>query len=67
MADGLAGSFWGDIFQFYLTPDLSKNASAPVQVSFNSTAPHPEEGSIVWKHGNYYYLFISSGRFATCL
>ncbi|KAJ7475441.1 glycoside hydrolase family 43 protein [Mycena galericulata] len=55
------GSFWDDIFQLSLTPNLTAVNSHPVGVSFNSTSPNPEEGSFVWKHDSFYYLFISSG------
>ncbi|KAJ7249258.1 glycoside hydrolase family 43 protein [Mycena rebaudengoi] len=55
------GSFWGDIHQLSLTRDLKTVTSSPTQVSFNSTSPNAEEGAFVWKHGSFYYLFISSG------
>ncbi|KAF8181645.1 glycoside hydrolase family 43 protein [Mycena galopus ATCC 62051] len=52
-----------DIFQIPLTQDLRSVAvdSNPVQVSFNSTSPNPEEGAFVWKHDSFFYLFVSSG------
>ncbi|KAF7376731.1 Arabinan endo-1,5-alpha-L-arabinosidase [Mycena sanguinolenta] len=56
------GSFWDNIFQVSLTKDLRTVTSSPVQVSFNSTSPNPEEGAFVWKHGSFFYLFISSGE-----
>ncbi|OBZ69045.1 putative arabinan endo-1,5-alpha-L-arabinosidase A [Grifola frondosa] len=55
------GSFWSDLFQVNLAADLKMVISSPVQVSFNSTPPQPEEGSFIWKHGNFHYLFFSSG------
>ncbi|EJF59885.1 glycoside hydrolase family 43 protein [Dichomitus squalens LYAD-421 SS1] len=55
------GSFWSDIFQVDLGSNFQSTTSSPVQVSFNSTSPQPEEGSFVWKHGSFYYLFFSSG------
>ena len=57
------GSFWGDIFQTKLsTNGLTKVASAtPYQLELNATLPRPSEGSFVYKNGNYYYLFFSSG------
>ncbi|KAJ7466917.1 glycoside hydrolase family 43 protein [Mycena latifolia] len=55
------GSFWDDIFQVSLTKNLTAVTSTPVQVSFNSTSPNPEEGAFIWKHESFFYLFISSG------
>ncbi|KAJ7213138.1 glycoside hydrolase family 43 protein [Mycena pura] len=55
------GSFWDNIFQVELSKDLKTVISSPMQVSFNSTPPNPEEGSFIWKHDSFYYLFISSG------
>ncbi|RDX52372.1 glycoside hydrolase family 43 protein [Lentinus brumalis] len=55
------GSFWSNLFQINLGSNLQSVSSSPVQVSFNSTSPQPEEGSFVWKHGSSYYLFFSSG------
>ncbi|KAJ7057709.1 glycoside hydrolase family 43 protein [Mycena amicta] len=55
------GSFWDDIFQLHLSKDLKTVISNPVQLSFNSTLPNAEEGSFIWKHDSFYYLFISSG------
>jgi arabinan endo-1,5-alpha-L-arabinosidase len=51
-----------DIFQVSLARDLKTVIGHPVQVSFNSTSPNPEEGAFVWKHGSFFYLFISSGE-----
>ncbi|KAI0667727.1 glycosyl hydrolase [Trametes maxima] len=55
------GSYWGDIYQFELDDDFKTPATNPVQVAHNSTAPSPVEGSFVWKHDSFYYLFTSSG------
>ncbi|KAJ7354462.1 glycoside hydrolase family 43 protein [Mycena albidolilacea] len=55
------GSFWDDIFQVSLSKDLRTVISSPVQASFNSTSPNPEEGAFIWKHDSFFYLFISSG------
>ncbi|KAI8978699.1 endo-1,5-alpha-L-arabinosidase [Trametes punicea] len=56
------GSYWGDIYQFNLASDFQTVTSSPVQVAHNSTPPSPVEGSFVWKHGDFYYLFTSSGQ-----
>ncbi|KAI0647856.1 glycoside hydrolase family 43 protein [Trametes meyenii] len=55
------GSFWSNIFQIKLGSNFQSTSGSPVQVSFNSTSPQPEEGAFVWKHGSFYYLFFSSG------
>ncbi|KDQ57494.1 glycoside hydrolase family 43 protein [Jaapia argillacea MUCL 33604] len=55
------GSFWADIFQVELAYNFQNVTSVPEQISFNSTAPQAEEGSFVYKHGEYYYLFLSEG------
>ena len=50
-----------NMFQVNFGCNSQSVTSSPVQVSFNSTAPQPEEGAFVWKHGSFYYLFFSSG------
>ncbi|EMD39838.1 glycoside hydrolase family 43 protein [Gelatoporia subvermispora B] len=50
-----------DIFQVNIANDFFTVDSNPRQVSFNSTPPQPEEGAFLWKHGDFYYLFFSSG------
>ncbi|CCM00536.1 uncharacterized protein FIBRA_02570 [Fibroporia radiculosa] len=55
------GSFWGDLFQIPLTPNLMAGVGTPQEVSLNSSDTHAEEGSFVYKHDNYYYLFLSAG------
>ncbi|KAI0632307.1 endo-1,5-alpha-L-arabinosidase [Trametes polyzona] len=56
------GSYWNDIHQFNLGSDFKTVQGDPVQVAFNSTPPSPVEGAFVWKHGDFYYLFTSSGQ-----
>ncbi|OJT10233.1 hypothetical protein TRAPUB_13253 [Trametes pubescens] len=56
------GSYWGDIYQFNLGNDFKTVATDPVQVAHNSTPPSPVEGSFVWKNGDFFYLFTSSGQ-----
>ena len=50
-----------DLYQVNLGSNFQSVSTSPVQVSFNSTSPQPEEGSFVRKHGSYYYFFFSSG------
>ncbi|KLO05877.1 endo-1,5-alpha-L-arabinosidase [Schizopora paradoxa] len=59
------GSFWSNIFYVDLTNDGQSPLAGftPVQLSFNSTSPQPEEGGFIYKPSGseYYYLFFSSG------
>ncbi|KAI0769077.1 glycoside hydrolase family 43 protein [Trametes elegans] len=54
-------AFPSDIYQVNLGSNFQTVSGSATQVSFNSTNPQPEEGAFVWKHGNFYYLFFSSG------
>ncbi|EMD39678.1 glycoside hydrolase family 43 protein [Gelatoporia subvermispora B] len=60
------GSYWENIFQFNLTGNSETVMGSPKQVAFNSTIkgnnPRPVEGSFLWPHGDFYYLFFSSGQ-----
>jgi arabinan endo-1,5-alpha-L-arabinosidase len=57
------GSFFGDLWQLPLTPDLTKVAASPaaVQVSIDPAIPRPEEGSYLSYHAGWYYLRSSHG------
>ena len=56
------GSFWGDIFQTTMNADATMvSGDAPYQIELNDTGTRPSEGSYVFEHGDYYYLFFSSG------
>lgn len=56
------GSFWGDIFQTELSADALTAAGGDIyNIEFNSTGARPSEGPYVFQHGDYYYLFWSSG------
>jgi arabinan endo-1,5-alpha-L-arabinosidase len=58
------GSYWNDIFQVPLTSSANATVSGktPIQLAYNSTASHSEEGSFVYYYQNYYYLFYSQGE-----
>ena len=66
-ADGTAylnyGSFFGDIWQLILTPDLLSvpTASSAVQVSIDPAGTRPEEGGFMSYHERWYYLWFSHG------
>lgn len=56
------GSFWGDIFQTTLTEGaLTVSGAAPYQIELNDTGTRPSEGAYIFEHGEYFYLFFSSG------
>lgn len=55
------GSFWGDIYQVELETPLKVGSNTPHQIAYNETLNHREEGSFMYQHGAYHYLFISSG------
>ncbi|KAJ5093457.1 hypothetical protein N7456_009318 [Penicillium angulare] len=55
------GSFWEDIFQVELTSALKVGSNTPYQIAYNASLNHRIEGSFLYEHGDYYYLFFSSG------
>ena len=60
-SSSLTENVQSDLYQVDLTSNFESTTGSTKQVAFNSTSPQPEEGSFVWKHGSYYYLFFSSG------
>lgn len=55
------GSFWNDIYQVEMESPLKVGSAAPHQLAYNSTLNHREEGSFMFKHGEFYYLLYSAG------
>ncbi|KAB8076414.1 putative arabinan endo-1,5-alpha-L-arabinosidase A [Aspergillus leporis] len=55
------GSFWNDIFQVTMNSAATKSTSASSNIAFQPSGTHAEEGPYMFKSGNYYYLFYSSG------
>lgn len=55
------GSFWQDIFQVKLNGAATRSTSNAVNVAFDPAGTHPAEGSYLFKYGDTYYLFYSSG------
>jgi arabinan endo-1,5-alpha-L-arabinosidase len=55
------GSFWSDIKQIRLDPATGKvlAGAARTSVAFRPTAPQAEEAAFLYRHGSYYYLFVS--------
>lgn len=55
------GSFWNDIYQVEMESPLRIGSATPRQLSFNETLNHREEGAVMFKHANFYYLLYSGG------
>ncbi|KAK5107358.1 hypothetical protein LTR62_001338 [Meristemomyces frigidus] len=56
------GSFWADIYQFQLNPDLmAVRQDTAVQLSFDPVLPQAEEGAYMSYAGGWYYLWYSHG------
>ncbi|KAJ5125906.1 hypothetical protein N7448_005218 [Penicillium atrosanguineum] len=55
------GSFWQDIHQIEMETPLKVGSSAAYQLSYNATLNHREEGSFMFKNGDFYYLLYSDG------
>ncbi|KAJ5225907.1 arabinan endo-1-5-alpha-L-arabinosidase C [Penicillium chermesinum] len=55
------GSYWQDIYQVELANALQVGSAAPYQLSWNASLNHRQEGSFMYKNGDYYYLFFSAG------
>ncbi|KAF2090215.1 glycoside hydrolase family 43 protein [Saccharata proteae CBS 121410] len=56
------GSFWDDLYQVKLaSPPLKGGGSSSYQIAYDPTTT-AEEGSYLFKYGDYYYLFYSKGQ-----
>lgn len=55
------GSFWGDIYQVKMNSAATLTAGTAHNLALDPSSQHAEEGSYLYKHGNYYYLFYSAG------
>ncbi|KAJ5153539.1 CAZyme family GH43 [Penicillium canariense] len=55
------GSFWHDLYQAPMNSAATKVSSSSYNIAYNSSGSHAEEGTYMYKYGNYYYLFFSSG------
>ena len=57
------GSFFGDLWQLTLSPDLLAlpSASSAVQISIDPGGTRPEEGSFMNYYDSWYYLWFSHG------
>jgi arabinan endo-1,5-alpha-L-arabinosidase len=54
------GSFWTDIYQVKMASNPTKTDGTSVQLAFDPSGTHPDEGSYMVKYGSYYYLFFSA-------
>lgn len=55
------GSFWKDIYQVGMSSPTHPSGTSK-QIAYNATGSHSEEGSFLYKNGQYWYLFFSSGQ-----
>lgn len=55
------GSFWSDIYQISMNSDGTAASGSAHQIAYNETGQHALEGSYMYYHDGYYYLFFSSG------
>lgn len=55
------GSFWSDLWQVKMRNPPTKSASAQYPLAFDGSGTHAVEGSFVYYHGGYFYLFYSAG------
>lgn len=56
------GSFWGDLYQVEMNSAATLTAgTASKNLAYDPSGEHAEEGSYLYKYGNYYYLFYSAG------
>lgn len=56
------GSFWDDIYQVELKSSATTASGTPWNIAFDNDATHDIEGSFIYPHGSYYYLFFSQGQ-----
>lgn len=55
------GSYWEDIYQVALESPLGVGFNTPHQIAYNASLNHRVEGSFLYQHGGFYYLFFSGG------
>lgn len=55
------GSFWQDIFQVEMNGDATKSVSPAYNIAYQPAGEHAIEGPYLYRHGDHYYLFFSSG------
>ncbi|OKP11114.1 hypothetical protein PENSUB_3484 [Penicillium subrubescens] len=55
------GSFWHDIYQAPMNSAATTVSSSAHNIAYNPSGAHAVEGSFMYKHDGYYYLFYSAG------
>lgn len=55
------GSYWQDLFQVQMSDNGTEPISEPHQVAYEPAGNHHIEGSFLYRHGPFYYLFYSWG------
>lgn len=55
------GSFWDDIYQVEMNSAATAASGSSYSIAYYPDGTHPEEGSYMYKYGDYYYLFYSWG------
>ena len=56
------GSFWHDIYQATMESNLLTVSGPAANIAYDPSGSHAQEGSFVFPHGGYYYLFYSAGQ-----
>ena len=56
------GSFWHDIYQASMTSNLLTVSRPSINIAYDPSGPHAQEGSFVFPHNGRYYLFCSAGQ-----
>jgi len=61
------GSYWGDIYQSQVAIDGGNVSVSETshQIAYDPADSHKVEGSFIWPHERYYYLFLSVGDCCT--
>lgn len=55
------GSFWHDIYQVPMNSDATRTAGSSYNIAYEPAGSHAVEGTYMYEHGGYWYLFYSEG------
>ncbi|KAK1148825.1 hypothetical protein N8T08_008710 [Aspergillus melleus] len=56
------GSFWGNLYQAPFNSAATKASSSSYNIAYDPAGSHEVEAAYLYKNGNYYYLFFSTGK-----